>query len=231
MLKTITKKLFRSSWVMGILAWIVAKYITFVFRTSQWTFHGKENIQDYWDQKKPLITCFWHGRMLMMPCAWMSDSPFAMLISAHPDGQIIAKTIKHHRIDTVVGSSSKGGLEALRSILAQLKDKVSVGITPDGPRGPRFVASEGIVTISRLSGVDILPSTYSTCKMVTIGSWDRFRIPLPFGKATMCWGQPIPAPSKRASQQELEKVRQRVENELNQLCNLADKTCGTHPIK
>lgn len=211
---------------MNFIAWVVARYISLVFKTSRWEFIGKEHAQYYWDKKLPLISCFWHGRMLLMPCAWMSEHPFAMLISGHSDGQLIAKTIKHHRISTIVGSKSKGGLEALRVILRRLKAGAAVGITPDGPRGPRFKASDGIITISRLSGVDILPCAYGAQRAIIIQSWDRFRVPLPFGRAAMIWGEPIPAPSKNASEQELEKIRQRVENALNALSDQADECSG-----
>ena len=220
------KAFFRSRFVVVILSRLTASYITLVYKTCRWHFIGRENIQPYWDQKKPLITCFWHGRLLLMPCAWMSENPFAMLISGHPDGRFIAQAIHYHGLKTVTGSSSKGGSTALRALLSQLKKGVSIGITPDGPRGPRFKASEGIVTISRLTGVDILPSTYSTSGGLTINSWDQFRLPLPFSKAVMIWSKPLPAPSRDSSPQELEELRHQVETTLNDICSQGDRLCG-----
>lgn len=225
-MKTIIKKIFRTPFVTTTLSRLTAAYIRFVFKTCRWEFQGRENIQPYWEKQSPLITCFWHGRLFMMPHAWQSINPFSMLISAHPDGRFIAQAIQHHGLGTVTGSSSKGGTAALRGLLSLLKEGGSVGITPDGPRGPRYKASDGIVMLSRLSGVDILPATYAVSKNFIVQSWDRFRIPLPFCKAIMIWGQSIPAPSKKASGQELEKTRQHVENQLNMLCDQADGFCG-----
>ena len=59
-----------------------------------------------------------------------------MLISRHPDGQIIARTVGHFGIDTVSGSTTRGGTAALRTPLRTLKAGGYVGITTfKVPRG------------------------------------------------------------------------------------------------
>ncbi len=52
-----------------------------------------------------------------------------MLTSRHPDGQILARTVGHFGIDTVAGSTTRGGAAALRTLLRTLKAGGYVGIT------------------------------------------------------------------------------------------------------
>ena len=97
-----------------------------------------------------------------------------MLISQHRDGQLIARTVRRFGIASIAGSTSHGGSAALRAILRALKAGQCIGVTPDGPRGPRMRATGGAVDIARLSGVPILPAAFATSRRRVLGSWDRF---------------------------------------------------------
>jgi len=153
-----------------------------------------------------------------------------MLISQHRDGQIIARTVSHFGIATIVGSSSKGGLAALRAMLHSLKSGTCVGITPDGPRGPRMRASDGIVQVARLSGRPIIPCSYSSKRRRILGSWDRFSVALPFSKGLFVWGAPIEVPSD-ASASDLLQARNAVEASLNDITERADRQMGHCPVE
>src|SRR5690606_21668476 len=117
---------------------------------------------------KPFIIAFWHGRLLILPAMWPTTAKLSILISMHRDGELIARSIGHFGHGTVRGSAAKpgsskdrGGAAALRGMLKALKAGEYVGITPDGPRGPRMRATEGIVTVARVAGVPIIPCSYS----------------------------------------------------------------------
>src|SRR5262245_26440556 len=141
------KKLVRNERFLNFLAWVAACYIGFVFKTTRWQRIGWENPQQHWRSNKPFITAFWHNRLMMGPFGWASQMPFYMLISGHKDGQLIAKTVGHHGIRTISGSTSRGGLTALKALLKTLKAGECIGVTPDGPRGPRLIATDGIVKL------------------------------------------------------------------------------------
>lgn len=224
------KKLLQSPFMIALISWIASRYIWLVYKTTRWEKINWQVPEAYWKECKPFIGCFWHNRLMMTTFNWAGPGTFFMLISAHRDGQLIAGTIKHFGIETIAGSSSKGGTEALRAILKVLKEGNCIGITPDGPRGPRFKVSEGIVQIAKLSGLDILPASYGTTRRKVLNTWDRFIIPLPFGRGTLLWGNPIRLP-ERASKEDLEQVRQHVENELNRISTEADLLCGNQPIE
>jgi len=223
------KTLIKKPWVTTLGAFLAAAYIGLVYRTSRWRKIGWHHPEAYWREKKPFILCFWHNRLLMSCFAWQGP-PIHMLISAHGDGQLIAKTVAHYGVFTIKGSTSKGGTQALRAILKTLHDGGFVGITPDGPRGPRFSVSDGTYTIAKLSGVDILPLSYSTSRRKVLGSWDRFVLALPFSKGVLAWGEPITFTEWQAADAK-EKFQSLLQERLTALSDYSDTECGVEPIK
>ncbi|MFO0995685.1 MAG: lysophospholipid acyltransferase family protein [Alphaproteobacteria bacterium] len=211
--------------VRRTVTWIVALYIRIVHRTSRWTVIGRDIPESLWQAGRPFVLCFWHGRMLMIPYAWKRSVPGRMLISPHRDGRLIAETMAHFGAETITGSTSKGGAAALRALLRSLRQGVSVGITPDGPRGPRMRAAPGLVTIARLAGVPIVPLTYAVRRRRVLGSWDRFLVPFPFNRGVFLWGEPVNIPHDADSAGQVAALRV-VEDRLNALTREADRMCG-----
>lgn len=209
----------------------MALLIAVVRRTTRWrtVFSAQDaetRVRAAWAGERPVIVAFWHNRLTMMPYCWPSDGPFHMLISSHPDGQLIARTVKHFGIDTVTGSSTRGGSEALRALVRLIKNGVSVGITPDGPRGPRMHASDGAIALARLSGAPILPAAVSVGRRVVMNTWDRLIVALPFGEGAMVWGAPIYV----TGESDPSAMRELLERELTWVSAEADRLVGHAPI-
>ena len=171
--------------------WVIHCYIRFVYLTNRWSVEGAEWPRRLRAEGKPFILAFWHGRLLMIPMAWQRLAPMHMLISAHRDGRIIADAVTYFGVESIAGSTSRGGSAALRTMLKRLKAGDCVGITPDGPRGPAMIASTGIVNLARLARVPIVPITYATSRRRVLATWDRFHLALPFGRGVYLWGEPI----------------------------------------
>jgi lysophospholipid acyltransferase (LPLAT)-like uncharacterized protein len=185
------RRFLRSTRLQRAACWVAHCYIRFVYLTNRWSVEGAERPRQLSDEGRSFIVAFWHGRLLMMPLAWHRLVPFHMLISGHHDGRIIADAMTYFGIETIAGSTSRGGSVALRTMLKRLKEGSCVGITPDGPRGPAMKASIGIVNVARLAGVPILPLTYATSRRRMLATWDRFHLALPFGRGAYLWGEPI----------------------------------------
>ena len=221
----LAKRIGKSEGLRGLLCWLGSLYIRFVYLTGRWRVVNGGPAQELWDQGKPFILAFWHGRILMMPKSWRRSVAIHMLISQHRDGQLIARTVSHFGIDTVQGSTTRGGSAALRAMLKFLKNGECVGITPDGPKGPRMRASDGIISVAKLAGVPILPATFATSRRRLLGSWDRFAVALPFAAGVFVWGEPISVP-RDADETELERLRLAVEHSLNAITGQADAMVG-----
>ena len=227
---SLTKSILRSAALQRIVCWLGARYIRFIHLTGRWKVVNEGIPKRFWETGKPFILCFWHGRLLMMPYCWDHRKTIHMLISRHRDGQLIARTVGHFGIETVAGSSSRGGAAALRAMVKSLADGEYVGITPDGPRGPRMRASNGIINVARLSSVPIIPATYSTNRGKVLGSWDRFLVPWPFAKGVLVWGDPIEV-RRDLDEEGLEAARRRVEDGLNEITIEADRLSGREPVQ
>jgi lysophospholipid acyltransferase (LPLAT)-like uncharacterized protein len=224
------KRVLGNEAVRRFLCRLGAQYIRLAHATGTWTTVRDHIPRRFWDEGKPFILCFWHGRLLMMPYCWDRGATIHMLISQHRDGQIIANTVSHFGIETVAGSSTRGGAAAMRAMLKVLKGGDYVGITPDGPRGPRMRASDGVIGVARLAGVPIIPAAYGVNKRSVLSSWDRFIVAWPFARGVVVWGEPIEVP-RDADEGTSEAARLRVEDTLNAVTREADDLCGVIPIE
>lgn len=154
-----------------------------------------------------------------------------MLISQHRDGELISRTIGHFGLGSVRGSAAKpgkqdkGGGGALRAMVRQLSHNEYVGVTPDGPRGPRQKVGGGVLALARLSGAPIIPVSFGASRRIHAASWDRFLIALPFSRGVFVWGKAHYVP-RDADADMLEQLRQKLENDLNQITEEADIISG-----
>jgi lysophospholipid acyltransferase (LPLAT)-like uncharacterized protein len=211
----------------AVLCWLIVRYIQLVWKTGRWTFTGDDAPRALIDAGKPLIFTFWHGRLLMIPYALGGERRDAsVLISTHRDGQVISRVVHYFDIATIAGSTSRGGADAFRKAIKFLRRGGPLGITPDGPRGPRMRASDGVIAIARRTGAPILPVSYSTSWRIVLGSWDRFVLPLPFARGAFVWGAPIHV----AKDADRETARHALEHALNATAEQADALVGQPAI-
>jgi lysophospholipid acyltransferase (LPLAT)-like uncharacterized protein len=229
------KRIGRSAPVRAAACFLAAGYIRLVHVTSSWTVVNGAVPQRFWDEGKPFILAFWHGRILMMPYCWPRNRRMNMLISRHRDGGLIADTIGWFGLGVVRGSTAKPGRErdkgaqaALMEMIRKLRGGEYVGITPDGPRGPRMRASEGVAAVARLAGVPVIACAYATRRRRVLSSWDRFTVALPFTRGVFVWGDPIEVPAG-ARGEALNEARLAVEAALNAVTREADRLAGHDP--
>lgn len=224
------KDVLKSEGVRSVLCWLGAQYIRFVYWTTRWQVIGQDAPKELWARDEPFILTFWHNRLLMMPFCWNRKKSFNMLISSHRDGVIISSIVRRFGISTTVGSSSKGGGPALRVLVKLLKSGYSVGITPDGPRGPRMHAKNGAIATAKLSGRAIMPITYAIASGWHMNSWDHFFVPRPFSKGVILWGEPIYI-AQDQSKSDMEDLRLDLEEKLTSLSRRADEMMGREPVE
>lgn len=183
-------------WLIGVLG---ALFLKAIHRTLRWQNLGKLADPQFWFDSEARILAFWHGRQLLMPFAKVDferQKPLNVLISEHRDGRIIAAIVRRLGIDSVAGSSTRGGSQATRQLIAKLNSGAHIAITPDGPKGPIYCSKPGIIFLASLARKPIYPICYSAQKYWTFGSWDGMILPKPFSKAVRKVGNPIVVPPK-----------------------------------
>jgi lysophospholipid acyltransferase (LPLAT)-like uncharacterized protein len=162
-------------------------------------------------REKPVIFVIWHNRLLMLPRVFDPCFPSRQsvgLISASRDGDLVSILIERSGYGTIRGSSSRKGVTALRQLVDRLAAGANVLITPDGPRGPVYEASQGAVFLAQKTGAPVVPihMEYSSCWRLK--SWDRFILPRPFAKLRAIFGAPLQLePSTESSGLEFERAR------------------------
>lgn len=209
---------------------IIIWYIRFVRLTSRFTIEGTGPRDALKADGRPFIIALWHNRIAMMPYAWSKETQnLTVMASAHRDGRLVIEGLGRFGFAAVPVDSRQGGSGPTRQVLRLLKEGKSVGITPDGPRGPRMRLRGGMITIAAMAQVPIVPVAYSASHRKILRSWDRFLLPLPFSRMVCLWGEPI-GPPPRGDAQAFERVRREVEARITELTNECDRRCGVETI-
>ena len=168
-----------------------------------------------WAARVPVIYATWHGRLLLLPWLYGWRGAHA-LTSRSRDGEIVSRWIRRFGLVPVRGSSSRGGADALRELTRAVRAGREVVVVPDGPRGPREVLKPGVIVLARLSGAPIVPMAVGASREWRLRSWDEFRIPRPFARCVVRFGEPIRV-SRTADRAAEEAARKEVEGALRGL--------------
>lgn len=148
---------------------------------------------DIWDQ--PVAMVIWHNRLfisgeIIRRCR--HGHPFYGLISASKDGAWLAAFFRMAGIGAVRGSSSRGAREAVMALIDVLRNGHDIGITPDGPRGPRYEFKPGGYIVARRANVPMLLIGAQFSRARHLRSWDEFAIPMPFSRVRICCERVLP---------------------------------------
>lgn len=169
---------------------------------------------------KPIIFCIWHNRIAMAPILYRNfmkprwpHRRTAGMVSASRDGGMFARILELFGMEAIRGSSSRRGAQALRDATKAMRNNLDLAITPDGPRGPRYEVQPGVISIAQITGCRIIPASCRLSWKITLRSWDRFQIPLPFSKCEVHFGKAVDVPRK-LTPEEFEAIRNQLQSVL-----------------
>jgi lysophospholipid acyltransferase (LPLAT)-like uncharacterized protein len=173
--------------------------------------------------QKQAIYCLWHNRLCSCMKAYhrfgrprKPANGLAALISASKDGAFLAGILERFQVQPVRGSSSRRGSQALLELTTWAERGYDIAITPDGPRGPRYQIRDGVMSLAQLTGLPILPVSFNLTGKISVRSWDRFQIPLPFARCEVCIGQPVFVP-REATDAERDRLRRELQKRLDEI--------------
>lgn len=181
---------------------------------------NRKAIDELQNENKNIVAAFWHGTMII---PWFLLRSFNMvgLTSKSKDGNLLAKVLKYWKYRVIRGSSSEGGDVALGILIDYAKNKQSVAITPDGPRGPAKKLKAGAVIIAKKTGIPIVLIGVGIQKKKVLKSWDLFQIPTLFSKINIIYSDPIYV-HKDLNYEETSSVILSCELKLNELQTKAE---------
>lgn len=238
--------IFRSPPVQYTLAFLIWAWMALITRTVRWTVENEDEARRIAEAPGPLMVAAWHSRIMLMPSGWTrylrkwrrhtpeGVPPGAMLISHSRDGEFVARAIKWLGLMPIRGSSAnrrkrknKGGMQAIREASEILRAGGGVCLTPDGPRGPRQRASMGAILLARRTGTPILIYGLASSPARRMKTWDRFIIPVPFGRGAIVFGGALEV-SRDADG---ETLRQELEDRLNAANARAEEIVGLKRVE
>ena len=166
--------------------------IEFVVFSSRVTISGRENINELQNKNLPLIYIFWHRHILFV-IHQFKNTGARPLISLSSDGELVAAVAEEFGMKPIRGSSSKGGARAFLNMVRSVqKENAQVLITADGPKGPARRIKDGTVQLALKTRAYVIPISWSGSRVKILEkSWDRFLIPLPFGRIHFAYGLPL----------------------------------------
>lgn len=196
-------------------ALITAFILETLWRTCRIQVVGGESLAAELRERGAVIPVFWHQHLLL--CARFvvdrrSGLKPGFMISPSVDGQAPSMLAALYGAHVVRGSGSYTGVRAVRGVQqAIVKDGISPAITPDGPRGPRWVMKPGAIFTAQMTGKAVVPIAYAAKPAWVLKTWDKFVIPPPFARVRIAVGEPYFPPSgngdadMETAQRELER--------------------------
>ena len=206
-------------WHQRLVAWLVWLTVSLVSATIRYRLQDPQGFLARQDLKQSIF-CIWHNRLALSVKLYFAvgrkraDTPgLAGLVSASKDGALLTAIFARFGVQPVRGSSSRRGAQALVEMCTWAERGYDLAITPDGPRGPRYVLADGAITLAQVTGLPLVPASYHLNWKVAVKSWDRFQIPLPFARCEVRLGKVFQIP-RELMDAERERFRQEVEAEL-----------------
>ena len=179
---------------LGILAGWFVRLLSFTLRMRV---EDRCGFTDRSSHPYPVIWCVWHSRILAVImsrkrfCPWRRGS---VLTSPSHDGAALASFARTVGLEAVRGSSSRRGSRALKELVGVVRSGRDVGITPDGPRGPRYRLHPGLVKLAQVTRAPILGIHVHFGRAIRFKTWDRFALPLPFSRITIIFDELLEVP-------------------------------------
>jgi lysophospholipid acyltransferase (LPLAT)-like uncharacterized protein len=205
---------------------LVAALVVFLLRTVAKTIRFREEDRTGYFGGNPepkMIFAIWHNRLSLSAILYqryvqkfVPERRMAAMVSASKDGGLLAKIMEGFGLEPVRGSSSRRGGQALVELTTCAERGYDLALTPDGPRGPRYEAQEGVITTAQITGLPIVPVSYHLNWKIRVNSWDGFQIPLPFAHCSVIMEKPLFVP-REISDEQREMYRKQLEQSLREI--------------
>jgi len=186
--------------------------------------HGDKALKQLQAANKPWIYSIWHNNVPISPWALRKQNT-AVMVSDSKDGEIIARCVKLFGNSTIRGSSSKNATRATRQALKHLRQHKPLAITPDGPRGPKYVLQDGVLWFAALAKVEIIAFHVECSRQWEFNSWDGQKIPKPFSTIHLCFSDAISI-DKNMLETEFENSKATLEKAMMQNTEFALQQVG-----
>lgn len=211
----------------AVLAWTYHGYMSLVWYTSRIESYGMARAVNAVNRHRNVVVALWHDNIVLAPRTCRVFRP-TTLASRSDSGEIITAALHMQQYHVFRGGSSRGKSRRV-PVLQQLieyvnqREEVMVALTVDGSNGPARVLKPGIIALSCETNAPIF-AIHIACKpAIKAPSWDRTRIPLPFGRIVMVIEGPILCDHKPIDADEFRRLREQTQLLLDDTAKRADR--------
>lgn len=187
--------------------------------TCRVRFVGLDKLKELLGQYGAVVPVCWHQHLLLCARFMVSRKVAPMkpgfMISPSVDGEAPTMLARFYGATVVRGSGTYSGLRAVRGAHSSLQEGISLTVTPDGPRGPRFKFKPGAIFAAQISGKPVIPVAYAAKPAFVLKTWDKFIIPVPFGKVCIAIGEPYFPPAELTDEQ-MAQVQRELEQRMHE---------------
>jgi lysophospholipid acyltransferase (LPLAT)-like uncharacterized protein len=168
----------------------------------------------------PLVFAHWHGDELkILPL--IPIYKIATMTSTSKDGQLMDFAIRRLGGATSRGSSTRGGVGALKGLIRLMGEGYRASMAVDGPKGPLHKVKPGVFELSRLAKAKVVPTGAATSNAIVFQkSWNKAELPKPFARIVVWFNEPLDGLSRGESAKE-ESLALRLEGEISKACQHA----------
>lgn len=201
------------------------------FATVRTEIRHKEIYEKYLldNNRTNIVFGIWHRNIIFLSYFFRNIRNKLTLISKSKDGDVAAGMAPRFGYKPIRGSSSRGGTRALITLISEMKkseEKCFCFTAIDGSRKPPRKVETGMIFLAQKARALVVPVSFSGKRLITFHkAWDKTILPMPFSKILIDFAQPIKVSSK-VSEDEMEWIRQEVEDVLNELTDRMDDICG-----
>lgn len=192
-------------------------------RSLNLTVKNEGELAEIKDSGRNIIFAVWHEH-LWLPVYYLRNRDCAALASESRDGEYITGVLERLNWEVVRGSTSRGGIRSLMKLIKKLRQGQEVAITTDGPTGPRRQVKPGIYYLAKKTDSVIVPLGVAFKTKKVFNSWDRFKLPAPFTKASLVFGEGITIAQENA--EDIDYYQELIKDRINQTIQTAEEVLG-----
>ena len=186
--------------------YVAAGVVKAYAKTFRVTNLGRDEMAEYGRTRGPYIVAHWHEDDLS-GLTTLAPLGLTFMVSQSKDGDLLAKMMGKLGIETVRASTSKDSVKGFKAMIRLIKSGRSVGLTVDGPQGPRRHVHPGVVGLAKITGAPVYASaSFADRRWVFTKTWHQTYLPKPFARIAICYDRPMFI-DRRASAEEMEEAR------------------------
>ncbi len=175
-------------WLLGVIVWLIYRTLSATWRLQV---IEDSSLKKDRSQKMSVILAHFHQDELVL-LSIISKYNVATMTSTSKDGEIMTAVVRLFGARVTRGSSTRGGVTALKGLIKLCKAGKSSTFAVDGPKGPIYEPKPGVFELSRLLKSPIYAAGVHCDRAWHFPrAWNKTFLPKPFATVKIVWSKAL----------------------------------------